>query len=308
MFTTPNTNSWHSTPTDRRSEPDRYPSVAGSPLVAFCAVTERRKTTVPGVAARKGGNEPLVMVTAYDALFAALVEEAGVDLILVGDSVATVVQGRSNTLGVTMEQMEYHTGMVASVKPKALVVGDMPFGSYHESDEQAVRNAVRLVRAGAECVKLEGGSRVSERIAALVRADIPVMGHVGLTPQSFHRMGGHRIQGRSHGDDASSARRVLEDAHAVDQAGAFAIVIEGVPAALGRDITAKVSVPTIGIGAGPDCDGQVLVLHDIIGLSARVPSFARSWTDGRRSVVDAVASFAAGVRHREWPDSEHTTA
>ena len=263
---------------------------------------------MPGVAARKGNDQPPVMVTAYDAVFASLVDEAGVDMILVGDSVATVVQGRKNTLGVTMEQMEYHTGMVASARPKALVVGDMPFGSYHESNEQAVRNAVRLVRAGAECVKLEGGSRVAERIAAIVRADIPVMGHVGLTPQSFHRMGGHRIQGRSQGDDASSARRVLEDAHAVDQAGAFAVVVEGVPATLGRDITVKIPAPTIGIGAGPDCDGQVLVLHDILGLSNRLPSFARSWADGRRTVIDAVASFAAGVRDREWPDSEHTTA
>ena len=271
-------------------------------------MSERRKVTVPAVAARKGEQAPLVMVTAYDALFAELVDEAGVDLILVGDSVGTVVQGRTNTLAVTMDQMEYHVGMVASVRPRALVVGDMPFGSYHESDEQAVRNAVRLIQAGAECVKLEGGARVADRIAAIVRADIPVMGHVGLTPQSFHRMGGHRIQGRSQGDDASSAGRVIEDAHCVDQCGAFALVIECVPASLGRDITEKVSVPTIGIGAGSECDGQVLVLQDILGLSKRVPSFARSWTDGRRLVIDAVGGFAEGVRERRWPDPDHITA
>jgi 3-methyl-2-oxobutanoate hydroxymethyltransferase len=271
-------------------------------------MSERRKVTVPAVAARKGDGQPLVMVTAYDSLFAELVDEAGVDLILVGDSVGTVVQGRSNTLAVTMEQMEYHVGMVASVRPRALVVGDMPFGSYHESNEQAVRNAVRLVQAGAECVKLEGGARVADRIAAIVRADIPVMGHVGLTPQSFHRMGGHRIQGRTQGEDASSARSVIEDAHCVDQSGAFSLVIEGVPAVLGRDITEKVSVPTIGIGAGPDCDGQVLVLQDILGLTKRLPSFARSWTDGRRLVIDAVGGFAGGVRERRWPDPDHVTA
>lgn len=271
-------------------------------------MSERRKVTVPAVAACKGGDNPLVMVTAYDAMFAELVDEAGVDLILVGDSVGTAVQGRSNTLAVTMEQMEYHVGMVASVRPRALVVGDMPFGSYHESNEQAVRNAVRLVRAGAECVKLEGGARVADRITALVRADIPVMGHVGLTPQSYHRMGGHRIQGRSQGDEASSAGRVLDDAHSVEQSGAFSLVIEGVPAVLGRDITEKVSVPTIGIGAGAACDGQVLVLHDILGLSKRLPSFARSWADGRRLVVDAVAGFAGEVREAHWPDAEHAPA
>lgn len=264
------------------------------------------KITVPSLAERKRQGPRLSMVTAYDATFAAIVDAADVDLILVGDSVATVMQGARTTLGVSMEQMEYHVGMVASTRPRALVVGDMPFGSYQASVEQAVDNAVRLVKAGAEIVKMEGGVHIAETIRAIVNADIPVMGHVGLTPQSYHRMGGNKVQGRSTGDGAGSSHRVLEDAHAIDTAGACAIVIEGVPMHLAADITAKASVPTIGIGAGPHCDGQVLVLHDLLGLSPRGFTFTKAYANLRESSLEAVRRYVDEVRSGSWPDQDHS--
>lgn len=242
------------------------------------------------------------MVTAYDSTFAQIVDEAGVDLILVGDSVATVMQAKRTTLGVSMDQMEYHVSMVAAARPRALIVGDMPFGSYQASPEEAVRNAVRLVKAGAEVVKLEGGTHVASAIAAIVAADIPVMGHIGLTPQSYHRMGGNRIQGRNEDD----AERIVADALAVHESGACSLVIEGVPAALATRITTNSPVPTIGIGAGVGCDGQVLVLHDVLGLSTRTLSFARAWTDVRTAATGAVSQYAAEVRAGTWPDDEHS--
>ena len=266
----------------------------------------RPKITVPGVLARKGGAQPLAMVTAYDATFASILDEAGVEMILVGDSVASVLQGARTTLGVSMEQMEYHVAMVASTRPRALVVGDLPFGSYQVSPTEAVANSVRLVKSGAEAVKLEGGLSVADAIVAIARADIPVVGHIGLTPQSYHRMGGNKIQGRTSGDSAGSRERLLEDAHAVDQAGAFALVIEGVPADLAAEITEKVSVPTIGIGAGASCDGQVLVMHDLLGLSTRRPSFAKAYADLRGTAVDAVRDYVRDVHARTWPDDQHT--
>ena len=262
--------------------------------------------TVPRVAATKGSGTPLSMITAYDAPFASIVDEAGIDMILVGDSVATVLQGQRTTIPVSVEEMEYHVRMVASARPKALIVGDLPFGSYHEDAAQAVRSAVRLMKAGAECVKLEGGTNVAGMIGAITRADIPVVGHVGLTPQSYHRMGGNRIQGRSSGDHAGSRERLLQDAHDVEQAGAFALVIEGVPAALAAEITQKISIPTIGIGAGAGCDGQVLVLHDVLGLSPRKLSFAKPYVDLHSIAVDAVRRYAAEVREGSWPDAAHS--
>lgn len=266
----------------------------------------RPKMTVPRLAEHKTTKSPLVMVTAYDATFAAIVDEAQVDLILVGDSVATVMQGRSNTLGVSMEQMEYHVQMVASARPKALIVGDMPFGSYQASVTDAVDNAVRLVKAGAEIVKLEGGIHVAPAIAAIASMDIPVMGHIGLTPQSYHRMGGNKIQGRTSGDVAGTRDRLLEDAHAVESTGACSLVIEGVPADLGSEITLKASVPTIGIGAGVSCDGQVLVLHDLLGLSPRRFKFAKAYADLRSVAGSAVAEYVAEVRGRQFPDEAHS--
>lgn len=268
--------------------------------------SERKKITVPMLAEHKRNKRPLVMVTAYDSTFSSIVDEAGVDLILVGDSVATVMQGRTNTLAVTMEQMEYHVQMVASAKPKALIVGDMPFGSYQASVQDAVTNAVRLVRAGAEIIKLEGGIHVAPAIRAISSMDIPVMGHIGLTPQSYHRMGGNKIQGRTSGDEAGTRERLLEDAHAVEAAGACAVVVEGVPANLATDITAKVSIPTIGIGAGVDCDGQVLVLHDLLGLSSRRFTFAKAYTEMRQAALTAITEYASDVRGHKWPDQAHS--
>ena len=268
--------------------------------------TPRPKFTVPRLLEAKGSGQPLAMVTAYDATFASIIDATGVDMILVGDSVATVMQGQSNTLGVSLEEMEYHVRLVARARPKALIVGDMPFGSYQASVGDAVRSAIRLVKAGAEVVKLEGGVHVADRIAAIAAADIPVMGHIGLTPQSYHRMGGNRVQGRTSGEGAGTRERLLEDAHAVDVSGACAMVIEGVPADLARDITGKVAVPTIGIGAGVDCDGQVLVMHDLLGLSERTFTFSKAYVDMRAAAVDAVGRYVSEVRDRKWPDAEHS--
>ena len=266
----------------------------------------RVKFIVPHLLERKSAAIPLTMVTAYDATFASIVDDAGIDLILVGDSVATVMQGQKTTLGVSMEQMEYHVLMVASAKPKALIVGDMPFGSYQSSAKDAVDNAVRLIKAGAEIVKLEGGVYVQEQIEAIVRADIPVMGHIGLTPQSYHRMGGNKVQGRSNGDQSGSRERILADARAIEEAGVSAFVIEAVPASLATEITSAASVPTIGIGAGINCDGQVLVLHDLLGLSERTFTFAKSYANLRQLSLNAVSEYVSDVQQRRFPDSTNS--
>ena len=266
----------------------------------------RSKISVPSLAAYKVEHRALTMVTAYDSTFASIVDTAGVDLILVGDSVATVMQGHKTTLGVTMEQMEYHVSMVASVKPKALIVGDLPFGSYQTSPEDAVRNAVRLIKAGAEIIKLEGGVFVRQVIEAIVRADIPVMGHIGLTPQSYHRMGGNKVQGRTDGSQVGSKDRVISDARAVEEAGVCAFVIEAIPAELATEITSLSSVPTIGIGAGVNCDGQVLVLHDLLGLSEKPLTFAKAYKNLRQESVTAVSKYIEEVRAHTFPDNSHS--
>ena len=268
--------------------------------------TPRSKVVVPHLIHRKNASEALTMVTAYDSTFASIVDEAGVDLILVGDSVATVMQGQKTTLGVSMDQMEYHVQMVASVKPKALIVGDMPFGSYQSSVRDAVNNAVRLIKAGAEIVKLEGGVHVRAAIEAIVRADIPVMGHIGLTPQSYHRMGGNKVQGRTQGPQAGSIERIHGDARAVEEAGVCAFVIEAVPADRARLITSQSRIPTIGIGAGVRCDGQVLVLHDLLGLSERSFTFAKAYSNLRQISVNAVTEYVSDVQARRFPD--HTNS
>ena len=246
------------------------------------------------------------MVTAYDSTFASIADEAGVDLILVGDSVATVMQGQKTTLGVSMEHMEYHVQMVASAKPKALIVGDMPFGSYQASAQDAVNNAVRLIKAGAEIVKLEGGIHVREAIEAIVRADIPVMGHIGLTPQSYHRMGGNKVQGRTEGAQSGSRDRIVADARAVEEVGVCAFVIEAVPAALATEITTASKIPTIGIGAGVNCDGQVLVMHDLLGLSERSFTFAKAYSNLRQLSLIAVSEYVSDVQNRRFPDSTNS--
>jgi 3-methyl-2-oxobutanoate hydroxymethyltransferase len=256
-----------------------------------------QNTTVPGVRSRKGG-PPLVMITAYDAPGGRIADEAGADLILVGDSLAMVVLGYEDTLQVTLEDMVHHTAAVARSRPGALLVADLPWLTYHLSPEDTVRNAAALIRAGAQAVKLEGGRQRLPMVDALVRAEIPVMGHLGLTPQSIHVMGGYRVQGQQ----ADAATALVDDARALADAGCFAIVLEGVPAEVARLVTDAVAVPTIGIGAGPACDGQVLVFHDVLGLEDRVlPRFVRRYASLKADAVVAVAAFAADVRAGRFP-------
>jgi len=261
--------------------------------------------TVPSVAARKvsAGAEPLVMVTAYDAPGARQADAAGVDMILVGDSLAMVVLGYDDTLSVTVAEMAHHTAAVARGNPRALVVGDMPWMSYHVSTEDTVRNAAELVRAGAQCVKLEGGAKRVPMIEALVDAEIPVMGHLGLTPQSMHAMGGFRVQAK----ESEAALALVADAKALQHAGCFALVLEGVPDAVARMVTAALDIPTVGIGAGPGCDGQVLVYHDVLGFEDRMaPKFVRRYADLGSQSVEAISAFAADVRSGVFPGPEET--
>lgn len=252
----------------------------------------------------KDQGEPIAMVTAYDATFAALIDEAGADLLLVGDSLGMVIQGHDNTLTVTMDQMVYHTQMVARGSQRALVVADMPFMSYQASVSDAMRNAGRLIaEGGAQAVKLEGGERASEAIEALVNSGIPVMGHIGLTPQSVHTLGGFKVQGR--GEQAAAT--LIEDARRLEAAGAFAIVLETVPGHVAKRVTEAVSVPTIGIGAGVDCGGQVLVCYDLLGLTnGFTPRFLKRYDELGRSVQGAATSFVNDVKSRAFPGPEHT--
>ena len=253
--------------------------------------------TAPAIRARKGGT-PIVMVTAYDAPTARIADEAGVDVILVGDSVAMVVLGYEDTLQVTVEDMAHHVAAVARARPRALVVADLPWLSYHVSTEDAVRNAAVLVRAGASAVKLEGGRSRVAAVQAMVDAQIPVMGHLGLTPQSVHALGGYRVQGQQ----ADAAVAVVEEARALAEAGCFAIVLECVPREVARLATEAVEVPTIGIGAGPDCDGQVIVLHDLLGLEDRIaPKFVRRYGSLKADAVSAVSAYADDVRAGRFP-------
>jgi 3-methyl-2-oxobutanoate hydroxymethyltransferase len=261
------------------------------------ARNDGRPLTVPGIRARKGGT-PLVMLTAYDAPTARIADEAGVDMVLVGDSVAMVVLGYDDTLQVSVADMAHHVAAVGRARPRALVVADLPWLSYHLSTEEAVRNAAVLVRAGAAAVKLEGGQVRAPVIRALVDAQIPVMGHLGLTPQSVHIQGGYRVQGQQ----ADAAAALVEEATAITEAGCFAIVLECVPREVARLVTQAVPVPTIGIGAGPDCDGQVLVLHDVLGLEDRIaPKFVRRYGSLKADGVAAAAAFAADVRAGRFP-------
>jgi 3-methyl-2-oxobutanoate hydroxymethyltransferase len=267
---------------------------AGGPL---------RATTAPSIRAGKGGGEPLVMVTAYDLPTARAAAQAGVDVILVGDSLGMVVLGYPDTLHVTLEDMVRHTEAVARAAPPQLIVSDMPWTSYHVGAEAAVASAARLVRAGAGAVKLEGGAKRLPVVSALLDAEVPVMGHLGLTPQSVRAMGGYKVQGRQ----ADEAKLLVEDAVALAGAGCFAIVLEGVPEDLGTEVTRAVPVPTFGIGAGRGCDGQVLVFHDVVGLSgARVPRFARQYAALGAEAADALSRWAADVRAGSFPASEET--
>jgi 3-methyl-2-oxobutanoate hydroxymethyltransferase len=261
------------------------------------------RVTAPSLAGRKRRGEPISMLTAYDHAFARIFDAAGIDVLLVGDSLGNVVQGHATTLPVTLDEVVYHTRLVARGAARALVVADLPFGSYQISEEDAVRSAVRCIKeGGAHAVKLEGGTSVAATIARIVRAEIPVMGHVGLTPQAVHRMGGHRVQGRSE----EGARRVLADARAVQEAGAFAVVLEGMPAELARELSAELRIPTIGIGAGVHCDGQVLVMHDMLGLSEWTPGFVKAYANLGAQAAQAARRFAEEVAKRKFPGDEHS--
>ena len=266
-----------------------------------------RTWNAPALARHKAreGTCPLAMVTAYDAPSARIADAAEVDLILVGDSVANVVLGYDSTMQVTIEDMVHHTAAAARAKPRPFLVADLPWGSYHTGPADAVRAAIRLVRAGAQSVKLEGGRNRIAVIEALVDAEIPVMGHIGLTPQSVLAMGGHRIQGKS----LDGAKRLVDEARALAEAGVFGIVVEGVPTPVGRALTEAVPVPTIGIGAGPYTDGQVLVFHDVLGIEDRLhPKFVRRYADVGGVATDALRAFAEDVRTRRFPTEAESYA
>ncbi|MBX3320464.1 MAG: 3-methyl-2-oxobutanoate hydroxymethyltransferase [Nitrospira sp.] len=250
----------------------------------------------------KKDRKKLVVVTAYDALFARIVEQAGIRVILVGDSLGVVVQGKPTTLTVTMEDMLYHTKLVAGAVQRSLVIADMPFMSYQASTEEAVRNAGRLIQTGAVAVKLEGGAVMADRIKAMTSIGIPVMGHLGMTPQSVHALGGYKVQGKV--DD--QAAKLLEDAKTLEAAGAFALVLEAVPADLARKVTQALSIPTIGIGAGPHCDGQVLVIYDLLGLfDSFVPKFVKTYAHLKADALQALGRYKEEVEQGKFPsDSE----
>ncbi len=257
----------------------------------------------PAIRARKGDGTPLVMVTAYDTPSARIVDDAGADIILVGDSVAMVVLGYDDTLSVTIDDIAHHTAAVARARPKAMVVADMPWMSYHVSREETVRNAARLLRAGASAVKVEGGRKRLEAIGAILDAEIPVMGHLGLTPQSVHMLGGFKVQAK----EFDAARALLDDALSLAEAGCFSIVLECVPDAVASMVTGSVPLPTIGIGAGAHCDGQVLVFHDLLGLNGgRAPKFVRRYADLRGDATAAVKQFADDVRSGQYPSESET--
>ncbi|MGC8530180.1 MAG: 3-methyl-2-oxobutanoate hydroxymethyltransferase [Leptospirillia bacterium] len=265
-----------------------------------------QELTVPALKARKEAGPPLVAVTAYDAFHGQLLAEAGIDIALVGDSLGMVIQGHETTLPVTLDEMVYHTRMVArGARGRTFLLSDLPFGAYQASPEEAVRSSVRLVKeGGAQAVKLEGGEDYLRHVAAIVSAMIPVVGHLGLLPQRVHAMGGYRVVGRS----PEEADRILREAQALVSAGIFALVLEGVPRELAARITREVPVPVIGIGAGTDTDGQVLVIHDLLGWTPgeRRPRFARAFADGRGEALRALGDYARAVRDRQFPSEEES--
>jgi 3-methyl-2-oxobutanoate hydroxymethyltransferase len=272
------------------------------------STARQKKVTAPELRGRKRNDEgftPIVMITAYDYTMARLLD-AHADVLLVGDSLGMVVQGQTTTIPVTLDEVAYHTRAVARGASHAHVVGDMPFMSFQVSPEQALANAGKLVKDGmAESVKLEGGEEVAEHVRRITRAGIPVMGHVGLTPQSVHALGGFRVQGR----EEEAAQRILEGAIALEEAGAYAIVLEAMPPDVAARITAAVGIPTIGIGAGPECDGQVLVCYDLCGMTTgHTPKFAKRYAELGAAIENAAAAFAAEVRDRSFPGPEHCYA
>ena len=268
------------------------------------ASTVRSKVTFQTLQEKKQNGRPITALTAYDYATARLVDEAGIDLILVGDSLAQVVLGYDSTLPVTMDEMLHHTRAVRRAVKRAIVAADMPYGSYHVSVQEGVANAARFIKeAGAEAVKIEGGANRVELVERLTDAEIPVIGHLGLTPQSVHRMGGYKVQGKS----MAAADALLKDALALEAAGAVSIVLEGMPREVAQHITAKLNVPTIGIGAGPDCDGQILVFHDLVNLSFSKPAkFVRQYGDAAGLFRSAVEGYLHDVEQREFPSESES--
>ncbi|MDR2196110.1 MAG: 3-methyl-2-oxobutanoate hydroxymethyltransferase [Gallionellaceae bacterium] len=261
------------------------------------------RTTLTDLQAMHAKGEKLATLTCYDASFAALLEANGIDVLLVGDSLGMVLQGHESTLPVTLDEMVYHTACVARGAKRAFVIADMPFGTFQVSPEKTFEHAARLMAAGAQMVKLEGGAAMAGTVAFLTQRGIPVCAHIGLTPQSVHQLGGYRAQGKSDAD----AQRLLSDAAALDQAGASLIVLEAVPARLAGEITARVRIPTIGIGAGAACSGQVLVLHDMLDIyPGKKPSFVKNYMQGAASIAEAVARYAAEVKSGAFPGGEHS--
>ncbi len=258
--------------------------------------------TIPDFQRHKRDKKKLIVVTAYDALFTRIVEQAGIEAILVGDSLGVVVQGKADTLSVTMEDMLYHTKLVAGAGQRALVIGDMPFMSYQASSEDALRNAGRFLQAGAQAIKVEGGAAVVDRVVAMTGIGIPVMGHLGMTPQSVHRYGGYKVQGK----ELDHAAALLKDAKDLEAAGAFAIVLEAIPTELAKRVTEQLTIPTIGIGAGPHCDGQVLVLYDLLGLfDDFVPKFVKPYAHLKTDALQALRRYKEEVESGAFPsDSE----
>jgi 3-methyl-2-oxobutanoate hydroxymethyltransferase len=264
--------------------------------------TNRKTVTLPRLREMRAQAEPIAMLTCYDASFAKLLDAQGVDTVLVGDSLGMVIQGLDSTLPVTLGEVAYHTRCVARGIASAWLVADMPFGSYQQGPEQALASAVELMQAGAKMVKVEGGAWLAPTIAFLVERGVPVCGHLGLTPQSVHALGGYRVQGR----DAEGAERLLNDARALDEAGAALLVLELMPSAVAARVTAAVSMPTIGIGAGADVSGQVLVLHDMLNIyPGRKPRFVRNFMEGAPDIASAVRAYVAAVKDRSFPAPEH---
>jgi 3-methyl-2-oxobutanoate hydroxymethyltransferase len=262
------------------------------------------RKTVPDIVKKKRDGKKITALTAYDYPFTRIVDAAGIDMILVGDSLGVVVQGGENTLSVTMDEMIYHTRIVSNASEEALVIGDMPFLSYQAGPEDAVRNAGRFIKeGGAQAVKLEGGYRMLSQIEAVIRADIPVLAHIGLTPQSLHKFGGYKIQGR----EATEQEALFTDAKILENAGVFGIVLEGIPMDLGRKITESLTIPTIGIGAGPHCDGQILVIHDLLGLFEEfTPTFVRKYADMGKTALDAVKEYKKDVETGRFPSEDES--
>jgi len=265
---------------------------------------EQKKLTVLDIKARKNTGEKITVLTAYDYPWALLIDQAGIDIILVGDSLGMVVLGYQDTVSVTMDEMIHHIKAVTGVVKRALVVGDMPFGSYNVSTEKAVENANRFMKEGrADCVKLEGGKIMAPVIKAIVRAGIPVQGHIGLTPQTASSLGGFKVQGKS----ARAARALIDDANALEDAGCFSLVLEAIPAPIAKMVTEAVSIPTIGIGAGIDCDGQVLVTYDMVGLFDRfTPKFVRQYAKISDTISAFIAEFKADVETGKFPEEKHS--